>query len=111
MKIDAEFMYGVSDAVKKLRPGAQFELTNTQFTEWNDPNGTNPPSWEEIMAIVEEDKKIFDSLLYARERKLQYPKIQDQLDAIWHAVDSGIDLKNSEWFKEILEVKQKFPKP
>jgi hypothetical protein len=111
MVIDAEFMYGVSDAVKKLRPGAHFELTNTQFTQWNDPAGTQPPSWEEIMAVVEEDKRIFISLQYARERKAQYPKIEEQLDAIWHAVDSGVNLKDSEWYSKILEVKQKFPKP
>jgi hypothetical protein len=30
---------------------------------------------------------------------------------LWHAVNEGIDLKNSEWFKTINEVKKKYPKP
>jgi hypothetical protein len=30
---------------------------------------------------------------------------------LWHAINKGIDLKDSEWFKQIKEVKEKFPKP
>jgi hypothetical protein len=30
---------------------------------------------------------------------------------LWHAIDQGVDLKNSEWFQKIKEVKEKFPKP
>jgi hypothetical protein len=30
---------------------------------------------------------------------------------LWHAINTGTDLKNSEWFQKIKEVKEKFPKP
>jgi hypothetical protein len=33
------------------------------------------------------------------------------MDMLWHAINDGIDLKNSEWFNKIKEVKEKFPKP
>jgi hypothetical protein len=29
---------------------------------------------------------------------------------LWHAVNQGIDLKDSEWFQTIKEVKEQFPK-
>jgi hypothetical protein len=30
---------------------------------------------------------------------------------LWHAVNTGTDLKDSEWFKSIKDVKEKYPKP
>jgi hypothetical protein len=30
---------------------------------------------------------------------------------LWHAIDDGQELQNSQWFKAIKEVKEKFPKP
>jgi hypothetical protein len=30
---------------------------------------------------------------------------------LWHAIDKGGDLKESEWFLKIKEVKDKYPKP
>jgi hypothetical protein len=32
-------LWGVDVAVKKLRPHAKFEITNTTFTKWDDPTG------------------------------------------------------------------------
>jgi hypothetical protein len=55
-------LWGVDVAVKKLRPYAQFELTNTIFTKWNDPTGTQPPTWEEINEQIEKDKELCHTL-------------------------------------------------
>jgi hypothetical protein len=30
---------------------------------------------------------------------------------LWHAINNGVELKNSEWFQKIQEVKEKYPKP
>jgi hypothetical protein len=30
---------------------------------------------------------------------------------LWHAVNEGKDLKDSDWFQKIKEVKEQFPKP
>jgi hypothetical protein len=46
----------------KLRPGAVFQLEGTNFTQWSDPNGLNPPSWAEVMAQIEKDKAFADEL-------------------------------------------------
>lgn len=49
-------LFGVDVAIKKLRPGAEFALYNTTFTMWECPNGTSPPTWEEVMKQVEADQ-------------------------------------------------------
>jgi hypothetical protein len=52
-----ELFWGVDIAVKKLRPGADFQLEGTNFTIWNDPTGSMPPSWDEVMAQLTADQQ------------------------------------------------------
>ena len=55
----------------------------------------------------EEYKKLqigFEGLKYQRERKSEYPKIEDQLDLLYH---KGVD----GWKEEIQKVKDRYPKP
>ena len=49
-------LFGVDVAIKKLRPGAEFALYNTTITHWECPNGSTPPSWEEITAQIDADR-------------------------------------------------------
>lgn len=49
-------LFGVDVAIKKLRPGAEFALYNTTFTMWDCPNGTSPPTWEEVIEQMEADR-------------------------------------------------------
>jgi hypothetical protein len=30
---------------------------------------------------------------------------------LWHATNNGVQLKDSEWFQKIKEIKDKYPKP
>jgi hypothetical protein len=48
-------LFGVDVAIKKLRPGAEFALYNTTFTQWDCPNGTEPPTWDEINEQIQKD--------------------------------------------------------
>lgn len=49
---------------------------------------------------------------YKWDRINAYPKISDQLDMLWHMMDSEtIPGKGSEWYNAILAVKQQHPKP
>jgi hypothetical protein len=50
-------IWGVDLVIKKLRPFARFEITNTIFTKWDDPTGSTPPTWEEINEQIEKDKE------------------------------------------------------
>ena len=105
-----DFLVGVNTALEELRPGAVYELNNRQFINWRDPNGLPPPSWEEIESIRQKQQIQYLKLQYARDRVKEYLPVSEQLDLLWHAIDQGIDLKNSEWFYHIKHVKQKFPK-
>ena len=49
-------LFGVDVAIKKLRPGAEFALYNTTITHWECPNGSAPPSWEEIAEQIDADR-------------------------------------------------------
>ena len=48
-------LFGVDVAIKKLRPGAEFALYNTTFTMWDCPNGSGPPTWDEINEQIQKD--------------------------------------------------------
>ena len=75
---------------------------NEQIT-WHDSNPHNI-SVDEIKAKQAELKTAYDNAKYQRDRKAEYPSIEDQLDKIYH---DGIDKWKSEM---ILPVKQKYPK-
>ena len=49
---------------------------------------------------------------YEIERRFNYPTISEQLDALWHDMESGkiAGKGKSEWYNKILEVKQQYPK-
>ena len=49
-------LFGVDVAIKKLRPGAEFALYNMTFTMWDCPNGSEPPTWGEVMEQMEADR-------------------------------------------------------
>ena len=57
MQLPFELLWGVDVAIKKLRPNAQFQLEGTRFTIWNDPTGTEPPTWNEVMAQLKADEE------------------------------------------------------
>ena len=48
-------LFGVDVAIKKLRPDAEFALYNTTFTMWDCPNGSEPPTWDEINEQIQKD--------------------------------------------------------
>jgi hypothetical protein len=60
MQVPYELLFGVDVAVKKLRPGANFQLEGTRFTQWICPNNTEPPTWEEVLAQLEADQKAYE---------------------------------------------------
>lgn len=59
MNVPFDLMFGVDVAIKKLRPHAQFSLYGTQFHDWVDPTGAEPPSWEEVMEQMAKDENAY----------------------------------------------------
>lgn len=83
--------------------------------------------WIEGPETIEEGKDAFDycyedgkivlrtppSTSYEIERRINYPTIGDQLDALWHDMNSGKipGKENSEWFNMVSDIKNQYPKP
>ena len=94
---------GVDTAINILRPGARWELCNREFVGWEHDDGLEPPTWDEIQEEVKREVEIYNYYLYERNREKAYPKIEDQLDMIFHDIDK--------WRETIKEIKEKYPKP
>ncbi len=105
--------YGIEVAIKKLRPGARFSLVNMEILGWEDDEGRDPPTREEIEKQMEIDKKYYEYYLYQQLRFKEYPEGYEQLDLLWHDLDQGKipGKESSEWYRIIKEVKEKYPKP
>lgn len=52
--------FGVDTAMHLLRPGAKWEIYNSQFTRWDDPRPC--PTWDEIVDTMEKIKAFEDSI-------------------------------------------------
>lgn len=64
------------------------------------------PTVEEVNQEMERLKSEHERTKYQRQRKLEYPSITDQLDALFHA-----GVFPPEIAAKIQEVKDKYPKP
>ncbi len=53
-------LYGIDTAMHLLRPGAKWEITNSHFSNWEDPRPC--PSWQEVMDTMEKIKAFEDSI-------------------------------------------------
>lgn len=107
--------FGIDTVIKTLRPGAAWDVTvaggEYTFTRWQDPTGKAPPTKAEIDAEYKYQEAAAKYYQYAYDRCANYPDGFEQLDMLWHAINEGKDLKDSEWFKKIKEVKETYPKP
>ena len=53
-------LYGIDTAFQLLRPGAKWQISNRDITEWDDSRPC--PTWEEIDATMEKIKAFEDSI-------------------------------------------------
>jgi hypothetical protein len=105
---------GVDTAIKALRPGCTFEIAMAggviTYHKWYHPDGLSAPTKAEIDEELVFQEKLAKHYQYAYDRCRHYPDGFEQLDMLWHAINEGVELKNSQWFKAIKEIKEKFPK-
>ena len=52
--------YGIEVAMHLLRPNAKWEISNTEFTRWDDPRPC--PTWEEVQEVMDKIQKLEDSI-------------------------------------------------
>jgi len=102
----------IADALISLRPNSRFSVEDNDISkiEWQDEDITSPTE-DEIHAEMDRLQAIEDSIQYQSDRKEQYPNIGDQLDMLWHAIDSGTLDKTSDFYITLKEIKDNNPKP
>ena len=100
----------IDDAMSYLRPNAQWEVCNTTFTKYEDPDYNEPPLWEEVQKQIQEDIDIYNYYLYARNRETDYGDWKEQFNLLYDDIKSG-NLENGKWVQMIELVKAKHPKP
>jgi phosphosulfolactate synthase (CoM biosynthesis protein A) len=96
-------MIDLGKAIKAINKTANFIITdeNVDAIKWI--NNTTPISKEDILAKQAELQAAYDAKQYQRDRAVEYPTWQDQLDDIYH---NGIDA----WKDTIKVTKDKYPK-
>jgi len=105
-------MITIVEALQSLRPNANWSLIGDTYDglDWIDESQTKPTE-EEINNEIVRLQVESDAIQYQRDRKEQYPDIGDQLDMLWHAIDTGTLDQTSEFYTTLKEVKDNNPKP
>ena len=76
------------------------------------PEGVDMPSDEELAAAKETLLAKYQGNEYSKKRGITYPKIGDQLDALYHDIVNGnLNAENSTFVSMIKAVKDEYPKP
>lgn len=99
-------LYDHTDAVWILRGTESLD-----GLEWRETNTQPRPTKEELDIELARLQAEYDAKEYQRQREPVYPSIKDQLDMLWHAIDSGTLDQNSTFYTTIKAVKDQFPKP
>ena len=100
-----------------FKPDIDFRVENdgsgAKIVSWT--SASPQPSVSDIEAADATYNTEYDAKAYARTRAAAYPSIGDQLDMLWHAVDTGYwtaaKVKTTEFYTALKAVKDANPKP
>ena len=102
-------------AVQSLVPNAKFhaacgnpDFNKNRIIDWTDERPR--PTDAELKTEFDRQKELYITNQYQRDRKPLYPQLEEQLDALWHAIDSGALDKTSKFYTDLKAVKDKHPK-
>ena len=98
----------IAQALKSLIPNCEFSVEDNDYEKitWFECNEDPQPSKKDIEAEIDRLKAEHERTEYQRQRKLEYPSIGDQLDALFHAGAFPPEIA-----EKIQSVKDKYPKP
>tara|TARA_B100000287_G_scaffold389489_1_gene399598 strand:- start:313 stop:690 length:378 start_codon:yes stop_codon:yes gene_type:complete len=91
---------------KKIDPHGDHSYSNIESRI----SGVDKPSESDFNAKVTELKNAYAAAHYKRNRSKEYPRLKEQFDMLWHAIDSGSLDKTSNFYKTLKAVKDKHPK-
>jgi len=104
----------IHDALMSLLPeNTAFSVENNDYTKIDiQTEGVVAPSQADVEAEITRLQAIEDAVAYKSDRADNYPQIGDQLDMIYHAIDSNETLKTqfADFYTAIKTVKDTYPK-
>ena len=105
-------MITTAEALRSLEPNSNW-VVRDGVIEWLS-DGITQPTQVEIDAEIVRLQAVYDAQEYARDRATEYPTTGDQLDMLWHAIDTGdwtaAKVKLTSFYTELKAVKDKYPK-
>jgi len=109
-KIISDWSYSGDDPTCEEEFNERFSKIIPNEKGWgvqvNDPSKFGI-TYQEVMSHYDDIMKEFNAIKQARERK--YPKIEQQLDMIWHTINSNLILRivfgKTKWFTTIKSIK------
>ena len=109
-------MTDITTSILAIKSDAQVSVSGEDINSitWHDGNPTSITN-DAILAKQTELQTEYDAVGYTRTRADAYPSIGDQLDMLWHAVDTGdwtaAKVKTTEFYTALKAVKDANPKP
>ena len=121
--MDNTFISYKIKAYLELNNSSSIDETNSQNLEIAD-NGSGPyiqswninlpqPTQEQLDSSenITKAKQLFSSSMYVRNRRLNYPRLAEQFDMLYHELATSGSLSVSgSWFESIKNVKESYPK-
>jgi hypothetical protein len=74
-------MTDIAQAIKAINPNAQFSVNAEDYEQITWLNGTTPIAVDTIKAKQTELQTAYDNNAYARKRAIEYPSVQDFMEA------------------------------
>lgn len=103
----------IDSAIRTLRPGVERwdYVHNIQtFSIWEDSQGREPPTHDEIMQQVILDANRLNYYNYVIRREDEYGLLKDQIEMLYKDIKNG-NILNGEFVSFIDNIREKYPKP
>jgi hypothetical protein len=103
----------ISKALKSLYPNAEWAIEDEDYNKirWTKNQPNLLPTLEQLQQEAARLEEVEISLEYQRKRRTEYPSVADQLDMLWHAMDTGALPRVDSFYDAIKAVKDTNPKP
>ena len=97
-----------SQAIRNAHP--EVVSVNAGTTAWDKDGNEITLDEDKIKIELDKLKTEYDDTEYQRKRIYEYPRIEEQLDMLWHAMDDGTLTKVDAFYDANKAVKDKYPK-
>ena len=97
-----------SQAIRNAHP--EVVSVNAGTTAWDKDGNVITLDEDKIKIELDKLKTEYDDTEYQRKRIYEYPRVEEQLDMLWHAMDDGTLTKVDAFYDANKAVKDKYPK-